>query len=63
MSQELSPRQRLLNALGGLMLGNRLSWAKAQGLPLHHATQNVDLQVWDDLQGELVPLLFGEGEE
>ncbi|MFM7589540.1 MAG: hypothetical protein ACKO55_10555, partial [Bacteroidota bacterium] len=63
MSQELSPRQRLLNALGGLMLGNRLSWAKAQGLPLHQATQNVDLQVWHDLQGELVPLLFGEGEE
>jgi len=62
MSQELSPRQRLLNALGGLMLGNRLSWAKAQGLPLHQATQNVDLQVWHALQAELIPLLFGDRE-
>jgi len=62
MSQELSPRQRLLNALGGLMLGNRLSWAKAQGLPLHQATQTADLQGWDALRGELIPLLFGERE-
>jgi hypothetical protein len=63
MRPELSHRQRLLNALGGLMLGNRLSWAKAQGLPLHQATQTMDLQGWHALQGELIPLLFGEREE
>jgi len=62
MSEELSPRQRLLNALGGLMLGNRLSWAKAQGLPLNQATKTVDLQGWHDLQAELIPLLFGDRE-
>jgi len=60
---ELSTRSRLRNALGGLLLGNRLSLAKAQGLSMDQALRSRallpnDLQVWLDLHSELSDLLF-----
>jgi len=62
-NQGFFPRQRLHNALGGLLLGNRLSSAKAQGLTLNQALQSTDHQVWQELYNELFPLLFEEKEE
>lgn len=57
-THELSSRSRLHLALGGLLLGNRLSLAKAQGLSLPAALQSIEQLVWQDLYRELSVLLF-----
>lgn len=59
-AQDISSQQRLHFALNGLVLGNRLSMAKAQGLSWNMALQSSNEPVWQDLIRELTPLILDE---